>query len=255
MSTAPEHHHAPQHEHDAAHDGGGRRGLPAWLVPAGLALAIAGLLGGLLLGKGMAAGGAERVTDPVSLGFVRDMGVHHAQAVRMSEIAHRRSADPKVNYLAFDILSTQQGQIGIMSGWLELWRQSRSGSEPQMAWMGHTGAMPGMATDDEIAALDTLPVPQMEEQFLRLMIRHHRGAVPMADAAAARATSPEVATFAGKMSAGQQSEVDLMQSMLAERGFAPEPDDTTSGHPAGGATHQGTTPTAAAEPTASHSGH
>ncbi len=84
----------------------------AWLLPAGLALATGALLGGLLLGRGMSAAGPERMTDPVSLGFVRDMSVHHAQAVRMSEIAHRRSDDRALSYLAFDILSTQQGQIG-----------------------------------------------------------------------------------------------------------------------------------------------
>jgi uncharacterized protein (DUF305 family) len=250
--TAPPTTPAAEHHDDGAHphDGAARPGLPAWLVPAGLVLAIAGLLGGLLLGKGMSAEGAERVTDPVSLGFVRDMGTHHAQAVQMSEIAHRRSADPKLNYLAFDILSTQQGQIGIMSGWLELWRQSHSGSDDPMAWMGHTGPMPGMATEDEIAALNNLPVAEMEEQFLRLMIRHHRGAVPMADAAAAEATSPEVATFAGKMSAGQQSEVDLMQSMLVERGHAPEPESTT---PARGGGHQA--PAGPSPAGTSHDGH
>ncbi len=72
----------------------------------------------------MSAHGPERVTDAVSLGFVRDMSAHHAQAVRMSEIAHRRSDDPDLSYLAFDILSTQQGQIGIMTGWPDLWQQS-----------------------------------------------------------------------------------------------------------------------------------
>jgi uncharacterized protein (DUF305 family) len=226
-----------------------RRGLPAWLVPAGLGLAVLGLLGGLLLGRGMAAEGAERVTDPVSLGFVRDMSVHHAQAVRMSEIAHRRSTDPKLNYLAFDILSTQQGQIGIMNGWMELWRQTPGGQDEPMAWMGHAGPMPGMATDDEIAELNTLPLPQMEEQFLRLMIRHHRGAVPMADAAADQATSPEVAAIASKMSAGQQSEVDLMQSMLADRGLAPGPDAGGSGHGTGHATGP------ASAPSPEHDGH
>jgi uncharacterized protein (DUF305 family) len=226
-----------------------RRGLPAWLVPAGLALTVLGLIGGLLLGRGMAAAdGAERVTDPASLGFVRDMSVHHAQAVRISEIAHRRSTDPKLNYLAFDILSTQQGQIGIMNGWMELWRQTPGGSDEPMAWMDHAGPMPGMATDDEIAELNTLPLPEMEEQFLRLMIRHHRGAVPMADAAADQATSPEVAAIARQMSAGQQSEVDLMQSMLADRGLAPEPDSTAPTHGAG----HGASPAATPSP---HDGH
>lgn len=95
-------------------------------------LQIVGLLGGLLLGKGMAAQGAEQVTDPISLGFVRDMSVHHGQAVQLSEIAHRRSNDPKLNCLAFDIGSIQQGQMKIMSGQVELWGHSQSGADDPM---------------------------------------------------------------------------------------------------------------------------
>lgn len=230
-------------------DDGDARAPRTWrLLPAGLALATAALLGGLLLGQGMADDGPERVTDPVSLGFLRDMSTHHAQAVRMSEIAHRRSADPDLNYLAFDILSTQQGQIGIMSGWLDLWEQSQSGSAEPMAWMEHDGPMPGMATDAEIERLDSLPVAAMEEQWLRLMIRHHRGAVPMAEAAAEQADSEQTAAFAAQMSAGQQSEIDLMQRLLAERGLPAEPEDPAGGHGTG---HTGTAP--AGEP--SHDGH
>lgn len=205
----------------------------ARLLPAGLALALAALLGGLFLGRGIASSGVERATDEVSLGFARDMSVHHAQAVQMSEVVHRRSTEPSLNYLAFDILSSQQGQIGIMSGWLELWDQSQSVSTPTMAWMGHAGPMPGMASPSEISALNTLPVPQMEEQYLRLMIRHHRGAVPMADAAAAQAGSPDIAVLAGKISAGQQAEINAMQDLLRQRGKVIEPEDTGAGHGAG----------------------
>jgi uncharacterized protein (DUF305 family) len=231
----------------AGNDGGEGRRFRALLVPAGLALAVVALLGGLLQGRGMAAEGPERVTDSVSLGFLRDMSTHHAQAVRMSEIAHRRSADPELNYLAFDILSTQQGQIGIMTGWLDLWEQSQSASGAPMAWMGHDEPMPGMASNAEIEQLNTLPVAEMEEQWLRLMIRHHRGAVPMADAAAEQADSLETAALAAKMSAGQQSEIDLMQRLLAERGSAPEPDSAAAGD------GTGVEDPPAAEP--SHDGH
>ena len=206
------------------------RSRTPWLVPGGLALALLGLIGGLMLGRGMTGAGSERVTDEVSVGFARDMSVHHARAVQMSEIVHRRSADPALNYMAFDILSTQQGQLGIMSGWLELWDQSQSGRAAPMAWMGHDGPMPGMATAAEIAELDTLSVAEMEERYLRLMIRHHRGAVPMADAAADAADSAALALLADKMSAGQQSEIDAMQDMLRQRDLAPEPEDTGEGH-------------------------
>ncbi len=207
----------------------GRRALP---LLAGLAVLLA-LVGGLVLARGMAAGAVERVDDPVTLGFARDMTAHHAQAVQMSEIAHRRSPDPDLYHLAFDILSTQQGQIGIMAGWLELWQQPQSRQDEPMAWMGHDGPMPGMASREEIEELKTLPVPAMEEQFLRLMIRHHHGAVPMADAAAQQAASAEVTDLAAKMSAGQQSEIDAMQNMLRQRGLTPEPDGGSGAGPAG----------------------
>lgn len=203
----------------------------AWLVPAGLAVALVALVAGLALGRGTA--GTPKVTDEVSIGFARDMSTHHAQAVRMSEVAHRRSPDPTLNYMAFDILSTQQGQLGMMSGWLDLWEQSQSGTGAPMAWMGHSGPMPGMASETELRALDTAPVPVMEEQWLRLMVRHHRGAIAMADAAATGADSPDVALLAKGISAAQQSEINALQGQLRARGLRPEPDQAGGTHGSG----------------------
>ncbi len=122
-----------------------------------------------------------------------------------------------------------------MTGWLDLWQQSQRGAAEPMAWMGHEGPMPGMATDAEIEQLNTLPVAQMEERWLRLMIRHQRGAVPMAGTAAEQADSAQTAELAAKMSAGQQSEIDLMRRLLVERGLAREPEGNATGdEPAAG---------------------
>lgn len=193
------------------------------LLAAGAAVLIA-LVGGIFLGRGMGTG-LERIDNPVDVGFARDMIVHHAQAVQMSEIVHRRSPDRNVNFLAFDIMTTQQGQVGIMSGWLDLWRHDQGGGTT-MAWMGkpHEGLMPGMSTRAEVEQLNALPIPAMHEQFLRRMIRHHRGALPMASYAAKHASSPDLRRLAGNMVTGQQAEIDLMQSMLADRSLPAEPD-------------------------------
>ena len=63
-----------------------------------------------------------------------------------------RSDDPAVRSLAFDILTTQQGQIGIMSGWLDAWGVPWTTAGPRMAWMGMPteGLMPGMATAEQL---------------------------------------------------------------------------------------------------------
>jgi len=191
------------------------------------ALLLTGLLVVLALGAGLALGrgtqdALPRITDAVDIGFARDMKVHHAQAVRMSAVVHRRSTDPELNFLAIDILTTQQGQIGIMTGWLDLWGHTQTSSRPAMVWMGHDGPMPGMASSAELAALEQLPVDELEEQYLRLMVRHHEGAIPMAAYAADHATSPDVVRLARAMEQGQVAEIASMQGLLAARGLAPE---------------------------------
>ena len=199
-----------------------RAGRTSWpLLGAGLAVVLA-LLAGLLLGRAT-AGPTARVDARVDVGFAQDMKVHHAQAVAMSAPVHERSQDPEVAALALDILTTQQAQIGMMGGWLEQWGQTQAASGPTMAWMGHSGPMPGMASQDELAALRTLPAGQLEEQYLRLMIRHHAGAVPMASYAATEGDDPSLVRLAGGMVSGQQAEIDLMQDLLVARGRAPEP--------------------------------
>jgi uncharacterized protein (DUF305 family) len=153
------------------------------------------------------------------------MQTHHAQAVAMSAAMHRRSEDREVTTLAFDILTTQQGQIGIMDGWLDLSRSNRTRVE-RRTWMGevHDGEMPGMATQAQLQRLDTLPLAQAMEQYLRLMIRHHRGALPMARHAAEHAGHPDVARLAKNMHDGQASEIELLQDMLVARGHPREPE-------------------------------
>ncbi len=205
-----------------------RRPIAWWPLLAGLLVVLA-LGGGLLLGRGMTSG-VERIDNPVDVGFAQDMKIHHAQAAEMSAIVHARSSDPDVSYLALDILTTQQAQIGMMSGWLDLWRQTQTSTRPVMSWMGHAGPMEGMATDEEIAALKTLPVKQMEEQFLRLMIRHHAGALPMAAYEVERGESPELVGLARGMEQGQTAEIDQMQTMLMERGWKMEPGFGHSSH-------------------------
>lgn len=187
-------------------------------------LLVGGLLGlavvaGALLGRSAAATPEDRSAEA---GFARDMAAHHDQAVAMSIIALERSENPAVAGLAKDILLTQQNQIGQMFGWLDLWRLPLAGSEPQMAWMGHDvdGRMPGMASPEEIARLAQLSGDELDGEFLRLMIRHHEGGMPMARAILERSDLRAVRELAGAIVASQQAEVATMRWMLAATGDA-----------------------------------
>ncbi len=153
--------------------------------------------------------------------FARDMAAHHAQAVEMATIIRDRTTNEELRYVTLDMILTQQAQLGQMQGWLAVWQQPLAVAEPPMN--GH-GEHMGMATAEQIDSLRTLPVDQAEERFLQLMIRHHQGALLMAEDALAKTSRPEVVRLATAIKNGQSSEIAFMEKRLNERGAAlPEP--------------------------------
>jgi uncharacterized protein (DUF305 family) len=140
----------------------------------------------------------------------------------MADAIRTRTDDPLLASLATDIVLTQQSQIGRFSGWLDQWGLPVTSTDAPMSWAsGHTAMdmemMPGMATNDEIRQLDSLPIEDAEILFLTLMIRHHRGGVEMADTVLTMTQRDEVRRIASSIVASQQSEIEAMQSMLDER--------------------------------------
>ena len=158
----------------------------------------------------------------VEVGFAHDMSAHHAQAVAMAGLVMERTDDEAVTTLARDIQLTQQGQIGQMHGWLDLWGQPKTTVGPRMTWMsadgeGMPGRMPGMASPKELDTLRDARGEAAELLFLRLMVAHHESGVAMAAAAVERASLPQVRRLAETMVSGQQVEIEPMRRMLADR--------------------------------------
>jgi uncharacterized protein (DUF305 family) len=185
--------------------------------------------------------------DSVAVGFSQDMISHHLQAVDMAATAYANSTDPAVRTLAFDILTSQQAQIGYMEGWLKLWDRPLRAVGPHMEWMAHAGSsghgehggsttgsahppmassdglMPGMATNEELSALSRARGAELDVLFLQLMLRHHQGGTPMMAYGAEHAEVADVRNLAESMLKTQQGETDLMTRMLRERGAQPLP--------------------------------
>jgi uncharacterized protein (DUF305 family) len=195
-----------------------------------LVVALAAGLFAAGAGTAVVAGiGADRPpgTDSADAGFARDMAIHHTQATEMAQVARDNSTDPDVRLIAYDIETQQFGQIGQMRGWLQSWDLSPDGGPAPMSWMegGHAMApgelMPGMATTAELDKLRTLSGKALDVYFLQLMIRHHRGALDMAQDGATHASEPYVRDLAGKMAQLQAAEIVTMEQMLRARGGQP----------------------------------
>lgn len=206
----------------------GDRQRPVLLLVLGVVAALALFAAGA--GTAVLAGiGADRPPGDASAdaGFARDMSLHHLQATQMAQVARDNSDDPDVRLIAYDIETQQYGQIGQLRGWLQSWGLSPETDRPLMAWMGpdHSmaagGRMPGMASTAELDRLRTLSGRPLDVFFLQLMIRHHRGALDMAQHAATHADRPYVRDLAGKMAQLQAAEVVTMEQMLRSRGGQP----------------------------------
>ena len=161
------------------------------------------------------------------VGFARDMSEHHRQAVEMSSMLYDRTDDENMRIMAYDILTTQQAQIGMMGGWLDAWGYRWFDSGPKMEWMGMSveGLMPGMATREELNQLAATQGVEADALFIQLMIPHHRSGVVMAEAAAEQAKTEIVRNLAQGMAEAQQAEIEYMQQLLQEKGYEPVPDE------------------------------
>ncbi|MCK6080286.1 DUF305 domain-containing protein [Microbacterium sp. EYE_5] len=218
----------------------GTRTLPPWWVLLLVALAIGAVAFSIGRFSTFGIAGSTPADDSADAGFARDMQVHHSQAVEMAMTIYAETDDDELRTLAYDIATGQSAQRGEMFDWLVQWGLPQYGSEP-MAWMSASGdpahgahqaatedgspmtdeemrqAM-GMASEEELQELRAATGRAADCQFLTLMIRHHEGAIPMADAVIELGSDERVTTVAESMKKGQTFEIQAMTSMQQRLG-------------------------------------
>ncbi|MBF4563047.1 DUF305 domain-containing protein [Microbacterium sp. VKM Ac-2870] len=215
------------------------RALPPWWTVLVVAIAIAGVA--FAIGRFSTFGptaAAAPGTQSAEAGFARDMQVHHGQAVEMAMDIYRTTDNPDVRVLAYDIATTQSAQKGEFYDWLVTWGLPQAGG-PLMAWMdaadtahhhggsATSGARPsdaelmtqmGMASAAELAEMRAQTGTTADCTFLQLMIRHHRGALPMAQALLQLGHDPRALAVAQGVIDTQSAEIDLMTSLRSQLG-------------------------------------
>ena len=181
--------------------------------------------------------------------WLQDMIMHHAMAVMMARPVAERAAHPELQQLATAIVDDQTREIGIMRGWLTSWYgidmpdPLTMMGEMHAGGMPHGGVAPGMmhgaatmpahggapmtgAPMPQMGMMDmmmsmmndyaTLPAGRLEVVFMSLMIRHHEGAVAMAQEAVGQAVHSEVRDLATQIIASQSAEIDQMNRWLSD---------------------------------------
>ena len=146
--------------------------------------------------------------------FAQSMIPHHQQAVEMAKLATGRSGNPAVKQLAQRIADAQQPEITTMTGWLHAWGAPTP--EPAMSdmpGMSHGGA--GMMTAQEMSQLSTATGTGFDRMFLEMMVRHHQGALDMANAEQSGGQYAEATAAAKRINTTQTTEIAEMRALLA----------------------------------------
>jgi len=154
--------------------------------------------------------------------FMAGMIPHHAQAVVMAGWAPSHGARKDVAIFCERIVVGQSDEIAMMQQWLRDRGQTVPDAKStrhrmKMNGVEHDMLMPGMLTDEEMAALDRARGPEFDRLFLTGMIRHHQGAIDMVDVlfkSYGAAQDETVFKFASDVYADQSIEIDRMHEML-----------------------------------------
>ena len=147
--------------------------------------------------------------------FMQSMIVHHQQAVDMAALVEDRTNTSETLAVAGRIDASQEDEIDFMRGWLS------DRSEPlDMAGMGHAAhsGMVGMATPEQLAALEAARGTNFDRLFLEMMVRHHQGAITMVEELHSQrgtAADPVMYEFTSEVVNDQNAEIERMNAFLA----------------------------------------
>ncbi|NTY61496.1 DUF305 domain-containing protein [Mycolicibacterium sphagni] len=168
--------------------------------------------------------------------FAHMMIPHHQQAVQMSDmILAKQGIDPRVVDLAKQIKAAQGPEIEQMQGWLNQWGMPGTPGMTGMPGMpgmtgmpgnppsdhggmpGMTGmpGMDGMMSPADMQALQNAQGVEASRLFLTQMIKHHQGAIAMAQNEIKNGQFPDAITMAKSIVSSQQKEIDTMNQILS----------------------------------------
>ncbi|MHC3003150.1 DUF305 domain-containing protein [Gordonia sp. GN26] len=163
--------------------------------------------------------------------FTTEMIPHHRQAVMMADLVEGRTQNRELITLADAIEDAQDDEIDQMTARLKSWGVPVTGhmdddkdsdhgdgmdhGDMGPEDMGH-GDMPGMMSAEQMAALRQASGGEFDRLWLEGMIRHHEGAIAMADEVLANGTDPATRTLATQVRTTQQAEIDQMRAMLGQ---------------------------------------
>lgn len=160
------------------------------------------VIGALLVSGCASSPQANSEYSSADISFAEQMIPHHEQAIEMSDLALLNTSNPKVLELAEQIKNAQSPEIELMKSWTGVRASTHS---------GHMND--GMLSEDELTDLRNAKDKAFDQLFFEGMIRHHEGAIKMAQDVI-DSKNKEVAALATSIIKAQELEIAAMKLQL-----------------------------------------
>ncbi|PMB03919.1 DUF305 domain-containing protein [Fischerella thermalis CCMEE 5273] len=152
--------------------------------------------------------------------FIEMMIPHHQSAIEMAEITLSRSQNPEVRKLAESIIEEQTREIEQMRTWYKQWYGTEVPmTDMNMDMRNEMGEAMMIAMQQQemmdremIEALKN--ASDVDQEFLRQMIRHHQMATMMAGLVVNSGRHREIRDLAEAIIKSQSAEIAQMQQLL-----------------------------------------
>src|ERR1700722_11521557 len=172
-----------------------------------------------------------RAPSAADVSFMQGMIMHHAQAVKMTDLLRVRTHSKELLELGKRISISQADEMKYMQQWLEdrgapvsmeqspMHSMSDMKATNSMAHMNMSSMamMPGMLTPQQMMALEQARGASFDHLFLTGMIQHHTGALVMVKDLFDTPGAGQDAVlfdFATDVDNTPRAEIDIMRSML-----------------------------------------
>jgi uncharacterized protein (DUF305 family) len=159
-------------------------------------------------------GGSSKPFNGADVTFAQSMIPHHEQAITMAAMAAGQAESSQVKQLAGRIQTAQAPEMQQMTAWLQSWQQPVTTTAGEHGSADHGSDMGGMMSEAEMTQLEGASGSSFDRMFLTMMIKHHQGAVAMAQTEQEDGKFADAKQLAGIIIGAQQGEITEMQQLL-----------------------------------------
>lgn len=132
--------------------------------------------------------------------FIQEMIPHHQEAIDTSIVVLAQTQDSELKQFTQDVIAVQTKEITQMKGWLRNWF-----NEEYLVASNYLPMMGDLSTFEDNA---------LDKMYVEGMIRHHQGAIEMAQRVLTLNPRPEIKKMADDIISVQQTEVGTLQQWL-----------------------------------------